>query len=114
MKTSRIISITLLVLFLIMLIAAFVTHSADRALYALLVIYIFLVCVWAIDYRKTRKFKALLNGIPAEHKLYGRNMMIFQTGYIRMHIERNAAGVFSFKSYLKLSGKVPAGRGGMT
>ena len=108
---SRIISITLLVLFHVMLITAFVTDIANRnAAYLLLAIYIFLVCIWAIDYRKTRKIRALWDAIPAEHKLHGRNVMIFQTGYIRMSIKSLAAGTFSFKSYLQLLVNVPAGR----
>lgn len=111
MKKSRIISITLLVLFHIMLITAFVTDLANRnAAYLLLAIYVFFVCIWAIEYRKTRKVRALWDAIPAEHKLHGRNVMIVQTGYIRMSINTIAAGAFSFKSNLQILVNVPAGR----
>lgn len=110
MNKSRIISITILVLFHLMLIVAFLTHWGESVTYALLAFYIFLFGFWVIEYRKSRKIKALLYGIPAEHRLYGRNMMILQTGYIRMRIERLAAGTFSFKSHLNLSVNIPAGK----
>lgn len=111
MKKSRIRSITILVLFHIMLIAAFVVDTGNReAAYMLLAIYVFLVCIWVINYRKTLRFRALWNAIAAEHKLNGRNVMIFQTGYIRMNITSYAAGIFTFKSHLQLSVNVPQGR----
>lgn len=54
MNKSRIISITILVLFHLMLIVAFLTHWGESVTYALLAFYIFLFGIWAIEYRKTR------------------------------------------------------------
>lgn len=110
MKKSKIISITFLVLFHIMLIGAFVVDTETGNLpYGLLAIYIFLVCIWAIDRKKSRKINALLNGISAGHRLNSRNVTILQTGYIRMRIDRLAAGQFTFKYHLQISVNVPPG-----
>ena len=107
MNKSRIISITLLVLFHIMIVGAFVIDAEAR--YGILALYVFLFCIWAIEHRKTRKIDALLNGISARHRLDSRNVTILQTGYIRMRIDRHAAGSFSFKTLLQISVNVPPG-----
>ena len=107
MNKSRIISITLLVLFHIMIVGAFVIDAEAR--YGILAFYVLLFCIWAIEHRKTGKIDALLNGISARHRLDSRNVTILQTGYIRMRIDRHAAGSFSFKTLLQISVNVPPG-----
>lgn len=78
MNKSRIISITLLVLFHIMIVGAFVIDAEAR--YGILAFYVLLFCIWAIEHRKTGKIDALLNGISARHRLDSRNVTILQTG----------------------------------
>lgn len=109
MNKSRIISITFLVLFHIMLVSAFVTHINDSSTYALFAIYLFLVFIWAINFRNTRRRKKILDAVSAEHKLYGANVTVLQTGYVRMRVDSVAAGAFSFKSHLQLIVNVPSG-----
>ena len=110
MNKSRIISITFLVLFHIMLVSAFVTHINDSSTYALFAIYLFLVFIWAINFRNTRRCKKILDAVSAEHKLYGAKVTVLQTGYVRMRVDTVAANLFSFKSHLQIFVNIPAGK----
>jgi hypothetical protein len=92
-----------------MLVSAFVTHINDSSTYALFAIYLFLVFIWAINFRNTRRRKKILDAVSAEHKLYGANVTVLQTGYVRMRVDSVAAGAFSFKSHLQLIVNVPSG-----
>ena len=99
----------MLVLFHIMLIGAFVYATKDTA-FTLLAVYAFLLCIWIIENKKTRKYRALVNGISAEHTFHSRNVSIYQSGYIRMRIDKLAAGSFTFKSNFLISVNVPPGK----
>lgn len=114
MNKSRFISLTFVILFHIMFISVIVQHLHDSSTYCLLVIYIFLMGVFTVDYKTEKKYKAILDAVYAEHKLYGKHVTVLQSGYIRMRIDRVAGGTFSFKYYLQIFVNVPPGKNAQT
>ena len=109
MNKSKIISITLLVLFHIMFIYTLVMHRNEAITYWISAIYALLFYVWAMSTRGAKRCRKILDAVSAEHKLYRRNVTVLQSGYIRMRVDCVSSKTFSFKSNLKLFVNVPAG-----
>lgn len=109
MKVSKVFFIIIAAFVNLCIIAAVVMNPVDIAAYLSFAIMLFFDCMVLVLLHRDKKFKALFVETGAEHCLYDRNVVILQTGYIRMRVQRCAAGTFSFKSYYALTVNVPPG-----
>ena len=64
--------------------------------------YVGFLCLFIVMKKKDKSYRDLLSLISCEHVLVTRNVAVFQTGYVRIRIERLAAGIFSFKEHLRI------------
>lgn len=90
-------------------VTAVVMNPTDIAMYLSFAVVLLVDCMAFVLLHQDKKFKALFSGTGAEHTLYDRNVVILQTGYIRMRVERVMAGMFSMKAHLNVSLNVPPG-----
>lgn len=109
MNKSKIISITLLVLFHIMFIYTLVMHWHEVTTYLFLAMYVLLFYIWTMSNRDAKRCRKILDAVSAEHKLYRPKVTVLQSGHIRMRVDCVSSKPFSFKSNLGLFVNVPAG-----
>lgn len=109
MKVSKVFLIFIAAFVNLCIIAALVMNPADVAVYLSVAIVFFVDCMVLVLLHRDKKFKALFVETGADHSLYDRNVVILQTEYIRMRVQRCAAGTFSFKIYYTLTVNVPPG-----
>lgn len=118
MKSTRRVSLICLtafsILFLILLINAILTQTLDVSTLVITPIFIFMICMWLIKYIHDSKLVKILDGASAEHKMDDANVVILQTGYIRMRVDIGAGNKSPFRSNLQIFVNIPVGKDAQT